>query len=133
MKKATKIKNSQVTHKQYLQGRTAEFGIAEVDGQDVVVRSIEHGSRTEWVPATDAVAIAQVLRSKSKPLITSVESLGHGKTRIGADGYGWMDVSAVYADTPQGWTVAIERTNIEDEAVRERMLAEYRRREGMGE
>jgi hypothetical protein len=63
--------------------------------------------------------------------ITRVQSLGHGRTRIGAVGHGFMDVSATYADNPQGWTVSIEQTNITDPRVREEILSEFRVMEGL--
>jgi hypothetical protein len=58
-----------------------------------------------------------------------IESLGNGKVRVHVPGVGYADLSAVYADTAQGWTVEVEQTNITDAAALEQIVREYRDKE----
>jgi hypothetical protein len=59
-----------------------------------------------------------------------MESLGRGVTRLHAPGFGFADVAAVYA-AGSGWTVEVQRTNIEDPRDQQGLVALFRQAEGM--
>jgi hypothetical protein len=61
----------------------------------------------------------------------TIEHLGYGISRIGKRNVGYADVAAVYTKDGDNWTVEVQATNVVDSNDLERMVAEFRKAEGL--